>query len=113
MQKQNTFNGWANYATWMVALHFGDNWGSFFNDQDEYEDMFESCEDKEDVQATIEQYIRNDIEMYLDQLNLENQTDIFLMDVVSYFTQDIDYLDLAEHYVDDVFDCISLELATV
>ena len=106
------YNGWTNYETWVCNLWF-DNF-----EFSEMLDMFDGCEDKGDILNNIEDYIKNYVEEYV-ECTTPNGTNGFIQDMLNSAIQEIDYRDIAEHYVDDVADELELvnddakELASV
>lgn len=97
MSNPNTkYNGWTNYETWLCNLWF-DNF-----DFTEMLDMFDSCEDKGDILNTIEEYIKNYVEEFVECSLAPGNTHGFIQDMLNSAIQEIDFRDIAEHYVDDV-----------
>lgn len=77
------FNGWTNWKTWMVNLHWGDYWGSAIGLRDE--------------PITAEE-MRSDVEEFLDEaLSLlpEGQR-LFIGDMIDISA--VNWRELAEHY---------------
>ena len=96
MSNSNTkYNGWTNYETWLCNLWF-ENFE--FIDLD----MFDGCEDKDDILRVIKNYIKDYVEEYVEE-SRENASG-FINDLISSALGEIDYYDIAEHYVDDVAD---------
>ena len=102
MSNPNTkYNGWTNYETWLCNLWF-DNFE--FSDM---LDMFDGCEDKGDILNTIEDYIKNYVEEFVESYQSPNEyraSHGFIQDMLNSAIQEIDFRDIAEHYVDDVAD---------
>ena len=97
MSNPNTkYNGWTNYDTWLCNLWF-DNF-----EFSEMLDMFDGCEDKDDILRVIKNYIKDYVEEYVEE-SRENASG-FINDLISSALGEIDYYDIAEHYVDDVAD---------
>ena len=95
MSNPNTkYNGWTNYDTWLCNLWF-DNF-----EFSEMLDMFDGCEDKDDILRVIKNYIKDYVEEYVEE-SRENASG-FINDLISSALGEIDYYDIAEHYVDDV-----------
>jgi hypothetical protein len=65
-------------------------------------DMFDGCEDKDDILRVIKNYIKDYVEEYVEE-SRENASG-FINDLISSALGEIDYYDIAEHYVDDVAD---------
>ena len=94
------YNGWTNYATWLCNLWFPDFTPLF---EDHIEDLSDEHEDKADLLNTLEMWIKDDILEYV-----ESTVDGvgFARDLLESALNDIDFRDIAEHYVDDVWDDI-------
>ena len=92
-----TYNGWTNYETWLTNLHF-DDFTPLFNDltEDGVFDDLDDYEIKRYVACFIEQYVSD----YVDETVGENST--FVTDMINGFMQDIDWRDIADHYVGDI-----------
>ncbi len=112
----NKYNGWTNRETWLCNLWF-DNF-----DFTDLMDMFEGCEDKGDILNTIEDYIKDYVEEFVESYISPNDYRAahgFIQDMLNSAIQEIDFRDIAEHYVDDVADELELvnedakELASV
>ena len=94
----NKYNGWTNYKTWLCNLWFGNY------DFTDLMHMFDGCEDKGDILNVIEDVIKNDVEDYVMAELRSSDTSGFIQDMLNSAIQEIDFRDIAEHYVDDVAD---------
>ena len=94
----NKYNGWTNRETWLCNLWF-DNF-----EFSEMLDMFEGCEDKGDILNNIEDYIKNYVEEFVEYSLALGDAHGFIHDMLNSAIQEIDFRDIAEHYVDDVAD---------
>ena len=100
----NRYNGWTNYETWLCNLWF-DNFD--FTDQIQM-DMFANCEDNCDVLDIIENYIKEYVEEYVEYSLSPGDQNGFINDMLNAAISEIDWRDIAEHYVDDVVDELEL-----
>jgi hypothetical protein len=92
------YNGWTNYETWLCNLWF-DNF-----DFEEVMDIFDDCQDRDDMLLRIEDYIKDYVEEIV-EVSLEQPIKFgFISDMLNSSMQEIDYRDIAEHYIDDVFE---------
>ena len=93
------YNGWTNYATWMVNLHF-DNL-DFTDDIEEgiFDDM-----DKDDIRCHVASWIQELVESYLDEAVDTNNC--FVQDIINATINDVDWHDIADQYVDDILDAV-------
>ena len=90
------YNGWTNYETWLCNLWF-DNF-----DFEEVMDIFDDCRDKDEMLIKIADYIEQYVEEVV-ELDTEKQPmHGFIQDMLSATLAEIDYRDIAEHYIDDV-----------
>ncbi len=79
-----TYNGWTNYATWIVNLWYDD----YFNDV---------AEDYRDDVSGLADYIRDTIEEW------ENlPTTGLLADLVNAALSEVNWYEIAEHYIADL-----------
>ena len=93
------YNGWTNYATWLVNLHFCNL--DFTDDVESgaFDDM-----DADDIRCHVASWIQELVESYLDEV--VDTDNLFVLDVVSTTINDVDWHDIADHYVDDIQDAI-------
>jgi hypothetical protein len=96
MPNPNKYNGWTNYETWLCNLWF-DNFE--FTDM---LDMFDGVKDKDDIRIRIEDYIKEYVEEFVESYLAPGDTHGFIHDMLNSSIQEIDFRDIAEHYVDDV-----------
>ena len=89
------YNGWTNYETWLTNLHF-DNF-----DFEEVMDIFDDCQDKGDMLNRIEEYIKDYVEEFVEQFRTDSRN-LFIDDLINAALGEVDYRDIAEHYIDDV-----------
>jgi len=100
------YNGWSNYETWLCNM--------WFNDFDfTYQmDLFDNCEDNCDVLDIIENYImifvKEHVEEYVEYSLPPSDQHGFIHDMLNAAISEIDWRDIAEHYVDDVVDELEL-----
>ena len=77
----STYNGWSNYNTWLVNLWFSES----------FEDNIER-----DV-------IKEQVEMYLDEVittdRFSGNAHGFLNDIIGNFMNEVNWIELEEHYV--------------
>lgn len=93
-----TYNGWTNYETWLTNLWFDEfNFEDYVNDGT-FDDM-----DKDDVLIWVTDYIKDFIDEFIESMT-PNGTHGFIKDMINSAIQEIDYRDIAEHYVDDIMD---------
>ena len=89
------YNGWTNYETWLCNLWF-DNF-----DFEEVMDIFDDCQDRGDMLNRIEDYIKDYVEEVV-ECYIEEPMNGFIQDMLNSSMREIDYRDIAEHYIDDV-----------
>ena len=93
------YNGWTNYATWLVNLHF--------ENLDFTDDVESGCFDnmnKDDLLGYVASWIQEYVECYLEEVvDTDNP---FVSDMISTTLNDADWHDIADHYVDDILDAV-------
>ena len=89
------YNGWTNYETWLCNLYF-DNF-----DFEEVMDIFDDCQDKDDMLIRISDYIKDYVEEFVESFRTDSRN-LFIDDLLNAALGEIDYRDIAEHYIDDV-----------
>ena len=95
------YNGWTNHATWLCNLWFDDLAPLF---EDYIEDLSDEHDSKDELLDTLAQWIEDHVDDYV-ELTIDEDNG-FIMDLVSSAVNNIDFKDIAEHYVDDVWDSI-------
>ena len=95
------YNGWTNIETWACNLWF-DNF-----DFTDLMHMFEGCEDKGDINNVIADYIKDEVEDFVES-QVSSDTHGFIQDMLNSSISEIDFRDIAEHYADDVADELEL-----
>ena len=95
-------NGWSNYETWLCSMWFNDF------DFTDMMDMFDQCEDNCDVLDIIENYIKEHVEEFVEYSLAPASQHGFMHDMLNAAISEIDFRDIAEHYVDDVVDELEL-----
>jgi len=96
------YNGWTNYETWLCNL-----WFENFEFTDQMH-LFEDCEDNCDVLDIIEEYIKSTVEEVVEYSLSPSDQNGFINDMLNSAVSEIDFRDIAEHYVDDVVDELEL-----
>ena len=95
------YNGWTNHATWLCNLWFSDFTNLFV---DHIETLSDDHDSKDELLDTLAQWIDEHVDEYVEStIDEENG---FITDLVNSALNDIDFRDIAEHYVDDVWDSI-------
>jgi len=94
MTNPNKYNGWTNYETWLCNLWF-ENY-----DFTDILDIFEDYEERDDILRVITNYIKDDVEYRVEESR--ESASGFVNDLINAALGEIDYYDIAEHYVDDV-----------
>jgi len=71
-------------------------------------ELFEDCEDNCDVLSIIEDYIKSTVEESVECSLSPGDQHGFIHDMLNAAVSEIDFRDIAEHYVDDVVDELEL-----
>jgi len=93
-----TYNGWTNYETWLTNLHF-DN----FEFEDQIEDGHFDDLDDEEIRDYVAEYIEQYVSDYVDESITSNS---FVQDLVTSSLGEVDWRDIADHYVDDIKEAV-------
>ena len=93
------YNGWTNYATWLVNLHFENLDFTEEVDSGVFDDM-----SKDDIRCHVASLIQEYVEMYLDEVCAV--TNSLVQDCINATIIDVDWHDIADHYVDDILDAV-------
>ena len=64
-------------------------------------DIFDDCQDKDDMLIRIADYIKDYVEEFVEQFRLDSRN-LFIDDLLNAALGEVDYRDIAEHYIDDV-----------
>jgi hypothetical protein len=99
MQTDKTYNGWTNYETWLFNLWhddcFTEEAQECYNDA-EADDTFSKEEN-----ATIK--LADSIEAYAEEFTFMDAPEKgFLADLVTAAMQQINFYEIAEHYINDI-----------
>lgn len=92
-----TYNGWTNYETWLTNLHFED-FTPIFEDMTE-DGVFDDLDDDE-ITRYVADYIEESVDDYIS--NVVPTANNFVVDVIQSFFSEIDFKDIAQHYVADI-----------
>lgn len=84
--KDNTYNGWTNYATWRINLEVFDGL--------DLRDNFPTKPEVEDVAQYLESWLDEILESYV------SGGDNLTLDYARAFVSDVDYFQIAEHLID-------------
>ena len=93
------YNGWTNYATWMVNLHFEHLDFTDEVDSGVFDDM-----SKDDICCHVASLIQEYVESYIEAVH--PCTNLFVQDCIDSTLNDVDWHDIADHYLDDIFDAL-------
>ena len=91
-----TYNGWNNYETWLTNL-----WFENFDFSDLLEEgVFDNFTDG-DITDYVTDHIAETVDSYI-EVQLGRDPNGFLQDALNSFTQEVDYREIASHYVADI-----------
>jgi hypothetical protein len=92
-----TYNGWTNYETWLTNLHFDDFTPIFQEDTEAgvYDKM-----DDDEILEEVAEYIQGYVNDYISEF--KPTADNFITDVIQSFINEVDWRDIASHYVGDI-----------
>lgn len=101
-----TYNGWTNYETWNLALWLDNDQGSYEHWRERAEEVYRDTDGddrRDDAYTALAKELEADIK--------ESQPTVtgFRADMLNAALSEIDYREIAEHYIDDVADDIDAE----
>ena len=94
-----TYNGWTNYETWLTNL-----WLDGFDFEDYIHDLSDDLETKDALLDWIADFLEQVVDDLIDEDARHRNG--FINDLLNSAFQEIDFRDIAEHYVDDIWDDI-------
>ena len=96
------YNGWTNYETWLTNLHF-----ECFEFTDEVDEgMFDDLS-RDEVKSWISNYIQECVEQTAyEDIELGTPNRLFITDMIQSFLGEVDWDDIADHYIDDVMQAV-------
>lgn len=104
--EKNTYNGWANYETWLVKLWMDNEGSNEYWSEMALECMTEAIDDESDVESvkyaarnSLAERIQNEHEEFVDELLPKAG---FATDLMSASLGRVDWREIAEHYVDEI-----------
>lgn len=105
----NRYNGWTNYETWNLALWLGNDEGSYDYWQERstevYRDTDKDADDRrEDAAITLADQLKDEIEE-----NSPAGVTGFYADILSAAISEVNWYEIARHWIDDVADDIDAE----
>ena len=95
-----TYNGWTNYETWLTNIHF-DDFTPVFSELTE-DGVFDDMTNDE-IRTYVADYIEEYVNEYIDNNNSENS---FIADIIGSFLSEVDWREIADHYVDDIKEAV-------
>ena len=101
------YNGWTNYETWLTNLWY-DDFTSDFNTMAE-EGNFDHME-KGEIKWRMAEFMQATVEEHLDYVIGETSRQYsvgFLHDLANSAIQEVDWHDIADHYLDDVMEYLT------
>jgi len=92
------YNGWTNYETWLTNL-----WFENFEFTDQIKDGVFDDMDNDDIRDYVSDYIEQYVSDSVDESINSNG---FIQDLVTSSLGDVDWRDIADHYVDDIKEAV-------
>ena len=96
------YNGWTNYATWLCNL-----WFENFDFTEEVEEGRYNGMHNAEIRVMVSNYIQEYVEEFVD--NETCQCNGFISDLIRSSMNDIDYIDIADHYMDDIIEALKVK----
>lgn len=95
--KNQTYNGWKNYETWVTALWIDNDYGSYQYRCELVEQVKEECEEQEERKNYLASVLKNWIE---EQNPLADCANVFT-DLLNSALSEIDWQEIAENYLSE------------
>jgi hypothetical protein len=104
-EKENMadYNGWTNYETWNVALWMDNSEGSQAYWNERAEELLEDGVEQDDATYKLSKEIEEQHEEYVqDALEKAGAECSFMADIVNGSMREVNWYEIAEHYIDEV-----------
>lgn len=101
MASETGYNGWTNYETWNLALWFDNDQGLYSMRSEAADDYAKSNDDKDDAAREMADWLKSQVED--EQILGVLPESGFLADMVNAALSEINYYEIAEHWIDDVW----------
>ena len=89
------YNGWTNYETWACNLHFDD----FFTEQ--AQEIWDSLEGSDDRKSEATDRLAEYIEETVTGEDFAPKVEGFYADLLNASFREINFSEIAQHYIDD------------
>jgi hypothetical protein len=97
-----TYNGWTNYETWNLALWMDNDQGLYSMRCEAAEDIAKDNEDRSDANVALADWLKQLVED--EQILGALPESGFLADMINAALSEINYYEIAEHWLDDIWD---------
>lgn len=111
MSKEEGYNGWKNYETWVVALWIGNEQGSYNYWQEETERVYREAEEStyntkvEEAANTLSSMLDD----YLEEYNPVKESSLY-SDLLSAAIREVDTYEIATNWIEDIKDQVDEDL---
>lgn len=102
------YNGWTNYETWNYALWLNNDQGSQEYWNERAQEAFNDAEAdgaftrKENAAFVLREQLKDEAEAFISENLPQNLQCCWLADAVNAYISEVDWQEIAEHYLDDV-----------
>ena len=96
------YNGWTNYETWNLALWMDNDQGLYSLRTEAAEDIAQTHDDRADANIALADWLKDMVEEQ--GLLGEIPTTGFLADMVGAALSEVNYYEIAEHWLDDIWE---------
>lgn len=101
MNEDKKYNGWTNYETWLCNLHYDDYFSEAAREAYDNAESDGAFTREENAALSLKDHIESTVED-LTQESLNGAPGGFVADLVSAALREINYYEIAQHYIIDV-----------
>ncbi len=100
------YNGWSNYETWNLALWIDNDHSLYSMRSEEVERIVAANDDRDDAERKVAAWLESIVD---DGLLGEMPANGFLADILTMALREVDYREIADTYVSDIWDDLHAE----